>query len=391
MASRGATGSAVYKVAGLPTSWDESEKRGVRWKADIALPGWSSPVVLGNRVIVTGADEDERRVWCVDARDGRALWTLDVPLVKGAADDYMTDTEDPEWDARMYAASTPVVAGGRVYVMFSNGQLLALNLEDGAVVWNISLGDLGDNTYGLSGALRLWKTTVIIVFEGAERSIAAYDSNTGESVWSAERDSSTWASPCFAKTSEGKDLLVLLGDPDLTAWDPSTGKQVWTTDILPASPDFSVGPSPVFDGKAIYVNCQNSGIFSVDPDTGKRRWAVEELPDGFGFADGVSMVAAGGHVYQYYSYYLSCVDAETGKVIKEHETDDEASYASPFINGEHLYLFSTAGAQVLNANPAAGFAVIGTGVLDGQVQANPAISGDSIYIRTDSALYRIGN
>lgn len=389
-AFRGARGSAVYDVPGLPTSWNEADNRNIRWKVDLAMPGWASPVVWNDKVIVTGADTEDRHVWCFSVADGKSVWATEVPVIGGATEKYTTDTEDPEWDARMYAAGTPVTDGRRVFVVFSNGQLAALDVTGGKIVWNIALGDTSTNTYGLSSALRLHDGKLIVVFQGENKFIAGYDVETGQSLWQAERPSSTWASPTLVRTSKGKDLLVLLGDPDVTAWDPSTGKREWSVKILSGKPDYNVGPSPVFDGKHVYVNCQGSGIYAVDPDTGAMRWGVEELPQGFGFADGVSMVAGGGRVFQYYSYFLSCLDAATGKVIEEQETDHEASYASPFLNGRHLYLVSVNGVRIVEADPEKDFPLIGKGMLNGRIEANPTVAGNAIFIRTDDALYCIG-
>lgn len=389
-AFRGALGSAVYDVPGLPTSWSEADHENIRWKADLAVPGWASPVTWKDKVIATGADSEHRYAWCFAEADGKRVWATEVPAVEGATEGYATDTMDPEWDARMYAASTPVTDGRRVYVLFSNGQLAALELADGKIAWNIPLGDTSPNTYGLSGSLRLHDGKLIVVFQGDKKSIAGYDAESGKPLWTAQRPSSTWASAALVKTSKGRDRLVLLGDPDLTAWDPATGKQAWSIDILSGKPDYNVGPSPVFDGKSIYVNCQGSGIYAVDPDTGAKRWGVEELPVGYGFADGVSMVAGGGRVYQYYGYVLSCLDAVTGKVLREREMDDAASYASPFLNGRHLYLVSVNGVRVVDADPGKGLSAIGTGSLDGRIEASPTVAGDAIFIRTDKALYCIG-
>lgn len=388
-AFRGLGGTAVYD-ADLPTSWSEIDKKNVRWKAELALPGWASPVVTRDRVIVTGADTRNRMVWCLSVADGKTQWATELPTLEAATANYMTDTMDPQWDARMYAAGTSATDGKRVYVIFSNGQLAALNVADGMVVWNRPLGDTTDNLFGLSSSLRIYEDKLIVVFQGAKRYIAAHNLATGKQLWRADRTSSTWASPLLIRTAAGKDLVVLLGYPDLTAWAPSSGKKAWSIEILSGKPDFCVGPSPVFDGRYVYVNCQGSGIYAVDPDKGRKIWGIDELPKGVGFADGVSMLAHEGRLYQFYDTVLSCIDASNGKVIKEREIDEVSSYASPFLNKKHLYLITVGDVLVLKADPDTGFAVVGKGTLSGRIEVSPTVAGGAIFIRTDDALYCIG-
>lgn len=387
---RGPGGSAVYDVAGLPTSWDENKNSNIRWKAELPLAGWGTPVVWQDKVLVTGASDEKRVIWCFATADGKSVWKTELPVADGATEGYATDTMEEAWDRRMYAAGTPVTDGKLVYVFFSNGQLAALNLADGKVIWNMALGDTFSNKFGCSNALQLHKGKLIVVFQGEEQFIAGYDAATGKQLWKADRASSSWASPIVIKTAGGKELVVLLGDPDVTAWDPGTGKQVWSIDILGNSPDFCVGPSPIFNGKLVFVNSQNAGIYAVDPDEGKKVWEVDELPEGAGFADGVSMVAHGKYVYQFFDYYLSCLNAATGEVAKEREMDEMASYASPFANGDHLYLITKGDVAVVKADPDSDFADVGKGVLDGSIEASPAVVEGAILIRTDQALYCIG-
>src|SRR5687768_7344048 len=89
-AFRGPNGAAVSEDAGTPVSWSDDEN--VAWKA--ALPGFgaSSPIVVGERVLLTcysgygqsaedpGREEDlKRRLLCLDRGAGRILWVRDVP------------------------------------------------------------------------------------------------------------------------------------------------------------------------------------------------------------------------------------------------------------------------------------------------------------------------
>lgn len=388
---RGATGMGVYRDAvALPTAWSEKDSKGVLWKAKLDLPGWASPVVWGSKVVVTGADAEKRAVICFDAVTGKQLWKTELPKVEGASAEYTLNTQSEQWNVRMHAASTPATNGKQVFALFSNGQLAALDLEAGKVVWTIGLGEVSGNSYGVASSLLISGDTVIAVFQGASSFVAAYDVATGKEKWKTARKSSTWASPILVATASGKSLVVLPADPDVTAWDAETGKVVWTVNVVTTSPQYCVGPSPVVADGMIVVNCENNGIVGIDAETGKKVWSLAELANGEGFPDGVSMATDGKNVYQYFKSCLTAVAAKTGKVIKQKDTDDSSTYASPVFAAGNLYLFGTSDTMILKADPAGDFPSVGKGSLKESFEASPAAANGHLFIRTDESLYCIG-
>ncbi len=387
---RGVGGSGLTAYGNLPLEWNEEENRNIRWRHALELPGWASPVVSGSRVIVLGADARRREVYCVHADSGDRLWTTTVPAHADATADYQPDTMDDRWNTLVFAGATPAVTAKQVFAIYSTGQLLAMDLETGTVQWNQVPARTAANKFGLDNALLTYEDSVIVVFEGDERFIARYDAATGREIWKTVRETPSWASPILAHTADGRALVVLLSDPDVTAWDAVTGAVVWSQKVLRKKPDYAVGPSPVHVDGRIFVNCQNSGIYALSLADGSRLWSLEELPDRHGFADGASMVSDGRHLFQFYESVLTCVNMETGEVVKQAQVDAFAGYASPAADSGRLYLFGDASSLVVDADPASDFAVLGKGELADNVDASPAITDGRIYLRTDKALYAIG-
>ncbi len=320
------------------------------------------------------------------------MWTTTIPVHADATAKYKTDTMDERWDEIVYAGATPAVNGNQVFVLFSNGQLLALELATGDVLWSIVPAETGKNKYGVDNSLLIYRDSVIVAFEGDERFIARYDAATGKQLWRTERGSSTWASPLLAMRADGSRLVVLPADPDVTAWAPETGEQVWTTEVLTGGPDFCVGPSPVQVGDMVFVNCQNCGMFGLDLADGTIAWTLEQLPDGSGFPDGASMTTDGKHLYQFYESVLTCVDAASGKVVRQKELDEYASYASVLLNKGSLYLMCEGMVLVLNSDPETGFEERGRGLLAEEelCDSTPALVKGRIYLRSDWSLYCFG-
>ena len=79
---RGPTGQGISQAINPPLQWG-SEKN-VVWKTEIPGRGWSSPVVVDGRIVLTsGMDEavdgfHELKVIQVDAETGRIVWDKTV-------------------------------------------------------------------------------------------------------------------------------------------------------------------------------------------------------------------------------------------------------------------------------------------------------------------------
>ena len=69
-----------------PTTWSESQN--IKWKVDLPGPGLSSPIVIGDRVIITcwtgyaaggegngSLDDLKRSVVCLDRQTGSEIWS----------------------------------------------------------------------------------------------------------------------------------------------------------------------------------------------------------------------------------------------------------------------------------------------------------------------------
>src|SRR5207249_3907564 len=98
------------------------------WKAKTPK-GHSSPVVVQDRVWITGQEQDDRVVLCYDAGSGALLWRRAVRKVRN---------EEPH-PLNGLATPTPVTDGRLIFVFFPDVGLLAYDLR-GEEHWRTSLG-----------------------------------------------------------------------------------------------------------------------------------------------------------------------------------------------------------------------------------------------------------
>ena len=127
---RGPNGSGLSSATTIPTQWTESD---YNWHVTLPGIGHSSPVIWGDKVFVTSADEEtaERLVLCLSADDGRVLWKRNFP--SSAHHKHLQNS---------FASSTPALDQNHVYVCWTTPEeyaLVALT-HDGDEAWHIGLG-----------------------------------------------------------------------------------------------------------------------------------------------------------------------------------------------------------------------------------------------------------
>ncbi len=381
---RGPDGGGVYTKGEVPLSCDIKTGANVAWTAVVTSTGFSSPVVWGNRVFLSGGDESKREVLCFDATTGRLLWQRAVPKTAGSPD------EKPEVpDQCGMAAATGATDGRRVYVMFANGDLAAFNF-DGSVAWAKHLG-VPKNPYGHASSLLTWQDRVIVQFDQGEADdklskLFAFDGATGKVVWEKPRAvGASWATP-IAFDAAGESQLIALAVPWVISYSAKDGAELWRADCL----DGEVTPSPIYAGGTLLIVSPTHKLQAIRPDghgdatKTHLGWVGEDgIPDVTSpVSDGelVFVTDAGG--------ILTCYDAKTGKKQWEHDPGDACS-ASPSIAGNRLYLITKKGTLVV-IEVARQFKELARSSLGEEVFASPAFAQNKIFIRGVQHLICLG-
>ena len=214
---RGPLGNGVYFQKNTPVEWDAASGKNVIWKTPVPQKGYNSPVIWGNKVFLSGADNQSREVYCFDRSSGKVLWKQPVDKIQGTPATAPKVTEDTG-----FAASSLTTDGNRVYAMFADGDIICFDM-DGNRVWARNLG-LPDNHYGHASSLIMWKDKVYIQYDtNKSRKLMALNASTGVTLWeTARKGKISWASPILAEIN-GKYQVVLSTDPMVAGYDPETG------------------------------------------------------------------------------------------------------------------------------------------------------------------------
>lgn len=377
---RGPTGQGHSIERNLPAEW--SETRNIVWKAPVPGSGWSSPVVAGGRVWVTTAVRGRGtslRALALDVTDGRVLVNTEV---------FTLNTTTLLNAKNSFASPTPILEGERVYVHFGADGTAALTTA-GEIVWRTQLPYRSQ--HGNGGSPVLHGDLLIVSCDGDDVAyVVGLDKNTGKIRWKRNRRDSfaqAYTTPLVIRVGQ-QDQVVSIGADRTTAYDARSGQEIWRV-AYPGG--FSNVPRPVYGHGLVYIatGFQQPSLLAVRPDgTGDvtNTHVAWRLDRGVPYTP--SPLLVGDELYIVSDLGVAtCLDARTGAVRWQQRLSGNFS-ASPVFADGRIYFQSEEGATTVLA-PGPVFRRLAVSTIDGQTLASMAVSGGSIFIRSDSHLYRI--
>ncbi len=371
---RGQNGAGVSNDKALPVKWSATEN--VHWKAALPGRGLSNPIVTNGKVFVTACSGFKQRrlhVLAFDEKTGAKLWERQFTATGGTQCHPTTSM----------AAPTPVTDGNAVYALFATGDLAALDLA-GNLLWYRSLvSDYPDitNQVGLASSPALWKDVLLLPMDNAGESFAAgLDVKTGKNLWKLPRARKiNWVTPMIVE-QDGKAAAVFYSGADITAYEPATGKVLWTMLDRGAS-DMA---SPAQGNGLLFVPAREfvalkPGKEGATPDVA---WKSTKLRGG-----GASPVYYEGGVYGLTDVGLRCLDAKDGSE-KWLQRVTGKFWASPVIGDGKAYVTDESGKVTviqLGEQPD----ILATNDVGQKLLATPALANGAIYLRSDETLFCI--
>jgi len=372
---RGPGGNGIVFQRGFPTSWNGSSGKNIKWKTAIPLTGYNSPIVWNDKIFLSGASATKREVYCFDLNSGKLLWQTVVDKIPGSS------ATAPKVNGETgFAAPTLTTDGRRVYAIFANGDLIALDFE-GKKVWAKNLG-LPKNHYGHSSSLIMYRDLLIVQYDqSGNTNVMAFAGKTGEQVWKTSRDVKiTWASPILVNT--GKQMEVMLvAEPFVISYNPATGKELWRFNCISGE----VGPSLAYADGVVYSVNDYSKLAAVQIGASpKLLWESDEY-----LSDIPSPVATSKYVFLPTSYgMMLCYDAKTGEKYWEKDFGTP-TYASTMLVDGNVWQMDKKGIMHIFKADKTYTSVSEPALGEGSV-CTPAFVGGKIIIRGDKNLYCIG-
>jgi outer membrane protein assembly factor BamB len=401
---RGENGSGIAPEASRPPlKWSSSE--GVAWMTDLPGAGASSPIIVGDKIIVTcysgvddGIENLMRHLVCLSKKDGTQLWKADISAVQ--PEDEFSGFLATEHG---YASNTPASDGQRVYAFFGKSGAFAFDLS-GKQLWQTPLGTRSNSRrWGSAASVMLTKDHVIINALDEGGAVFALDKATGKEVWKspAEGIELAYSTPVLVQNGEDLDLVVAVPQ-EIWGINPANGKLRWyATHELPGN----VSPGVVIGDEHLFIFGGFPRTASVALKIGGRNDITKNIAWTVNDSSYVpTPIFHDGHLYVVNDQgFAICLNAKTGEQVYRERVMENASgssgrrgggkpfYASPVLADGKLYCVSRSnGTFVLAAKPQ--YEVLAKNVIDldtTQFSATPAVDQDTLYLRSHKALYAL--
>lgn len=445
---RGPNGSGVADDQKPPVEFGPDKN--VKWKVP-APEGVSSPVVVGDLLVMTAFDKSKLYTVAYRRADGAEAWRVEAPAKE--IEKYYKGEGSP-------AAATPATDGARIVSYFGSCGLFCYDLA-GKELWKYEVptaktaADFGSGT----SPILVGDRVVLVRDVLKEPKIIALDAKTGSRVWEKPRKSTTsYGTPIVLDTAEGK-VVVAAGHGRLIAYDLKTGDEKWSVAGMPSGPctspvaaegavyfagwspgapddkEFQLPPFDVIhkqakaQGKDVITKDEAATTFfkdffgGVDEDgdgkVTRAEWdaVLKFMAEGKNSAFAVRTGGTGdvtkSHVLWtrtkglpyvstgivYRGQFLvakdggmvTAFDVKTGKEVyaQERELANGKYYASPVAANGHVYFVSLEEGivTVLKAGSAKPEVAAKNPKLGERVSATPAIADDTLYVRTAGHLY----
>jgi outer membrane protein assembly factor BamB len=234
---RGPNASGVAEESNLPVEF--GPETNVVWKTPVPL-GNSSPVVVRDKIFLTGFEGDTLFTMAVDRATGRILWRRPAPRPR---------KQVIERPANSPTSASPASDGENVYVFFQDFGLLAYG-PDGNELWRMPLGPF-NNPFG-HGASPILAGDMLLMNcdQDAGSFLLAIDKKSGRVVWRTERPHAQrgYATPVLYSGPGGQRQVIVAGSYRLSGYDLASGKETWWIRRLP----WQVKPTPVVDAGVVY-------------------------------------------------------------------------------------------------------------------------------------------
>jgi outer membrane protein assembly factor BamB len=327
----------------------------------------ASPVVSGGKLFVI---DSEARVIAFDAASGSKLWQTSLPA-------------EGKGNGRALFGGGVSVLGDRLFASTGFGDVAALNAADGAIVWKKHPGG------PLRGAPTLENGHVYVM--GQDNQIFALSQSDGETQWT---DSGTLqvtgifgvAAPAAAQGT----VIAGYSSGEISAYRYENGRSLWGDALSRTSISTAVATltdidaDPVIDRGRVFAIGQGGRMASYELTSGQRLWEINIA--------GISTPwVAGEWVFAVTSdARLLCVARATGKIRwvsqlrryqKEKKKDKAIRWTGPVLAGNRLIVVSTRG-EMVYADPATG-AVQSTVDLDRSMSLSPIVANNMLYVLAD--------
>jgi outer membrane protein assembly factor BamB len=366
------------------------------WEVEVG-PGYSGPTLAGGRIYLMDYESGFERVLCLNAEDGRQVWSFAYPVQYNVG--YPTG---PRTSVQFYE--------GKVYSFGTMGHLYCFDAATGRIIWQVNAMETYQSripTWGLASN-PLMVNGMLIVQVGGEPDacLVAFQKDTGKEIWRALPDEASYSTPVLIEQA-GKQVLVCWTGERIAGLDPENGQLFWSVPFAPENMIMNVA-SPVYNPPYLFCSAffDGSYLLELGQTSTTARLVYHRVGENERRTDALHCTIStplikDGYVYGIDSYgEARCLDLVTGDRLWENLTlvpKERWANVHLVTGGGQTWGFNELGELLLGDFSPEGYKDLGRAkVIDpvkispnprnGVCWAYPAFSGNRIYLRSDARL-----
>lgn len=376
---RGPKRDGISDEKGLLQSWPPSGPK-LLWKIEGLGKGWSSPIVVNQRLYITGDVGDDLVIFTFDC-DGNLIWK----------------TKNGRFWKKPYPGARACCAysEGKLYHLNAHGRLVCLDATSSKEIWITNIlerFEAKNITWALSECLLIDGQRVIVTPGGKKVLMAALDKQNGRTIWTTKplgNDKTSHCSPILFRYA-GHRLIANCSSAHGFGIDADTGELLWTVPLK--NPYGTNVSTPVYDsGKIFYMTpyAEHGRLYQLRADqkgiTAEHVWTsmLDSVTGGAVLVDGTLFAAR----YRQDKWWFG-VDWQTGKT--KYELKDLTTGAAIYAD-RRLYCLDERGTVALlklgtNSLEIEGrFRLVTNRVRD--AWAHPVIQDGKLFLRYHDSLW----
>ncbi|MCL2027838.1 MAG: PQQ-like beta-propeller repeat protein [Bacteroidales bacterium] len=391
---RGTNRKNIVTDPNLNLDWSQ-EKPSLAWTFRDAGSGYSSPIIVGTTLYMSGAANGQDFAFALDTETGSLKWRQNLGR------HYTQNRGDGP-------RGTIAFDDGKLYLIRGAGQIHCISADDGKEIWQKDLAkDFGGKVMSQWGYSEspLVDGDLVIATPGSSRrgTMVALNKNTGATVWVSSEwtDQAGYSSPIVVEIHGVRQYIqqAAKGVAGVSAID---GKVLWKVDV----PGYrtAVVPTPIYTNNVVYVTSgYNAGCAAIeitkegDRFAARINYANRNMVNHHG-----GVVLVDGHIYGFSDQSgWTCQSLRTGEQVwtkgrTARGATDVGKGAILAVNDRLLLLEERRGLMGIVAASPQGWQEFGTmefpertsiRTMDNMVWAHPVIADGKLFVRDQDLLF----
>lgn len=368
---RGRNRDGAASAFSKPETWPDTLT--LRWRVDVG-EGYATPLIIGDKVYAFTRRDGREGITALDANTGETIWRTDYPvsyeLYEGAVD----YGDGPR--------ATPLVHNGRLYTVGISGTISSFDPSNGSLAWQRPVASVQPDV-GFA-ASPVGDRDLVIVQEGYD-ALTAFEAATGRVRWTAKNEF-RYASPIVVDL-RGTRQVVAAAQHAILGISIADGAVLWHH---PWKSPYVQAITPLLYRDTIIVSGEQRGVMALRPTMREDTWGVEmvwETQDVSMYLSNPVIVgdALFGLSHRNRGQYFA-LDASTGRVLWLGRPRRAVNSALVKADDLIFYLNDDAELIVARSSRSRDEPLKSYRVADSATWAQPAISGDRIFVKGVSSL-----